>query len=116
MIVEDEAVIALQLEDDIQQAGHDVVGWAIDTAGALALARDARPDLALVDVHLQDGPTGVELGRRLSGMGCAVLFVTANAKRLPPDLAGAKGVIDKPFTPAALRRGLDRVLGANTAA
>ena len=55
-------------------------------------AAELRPDIAFVDIHLADGPTGVEVARRLSGeFGVTVLFMTANAKRIPEDCAGRAG-------------------------
>ncbi|HEY8578319.1 MAG TPA: response regulator, partial [Beijerinckiaceae bacterium] len=68
--------------------------------------RAMQPDLALLDVHLADGPTGVELGRRLRAEGCEVVFVTANAKRVPADLAATAGVLGKPYSAGALQRQL----------
>jgi CheY-like chemotaxis protein len=99
LIVEDEILIALELESLLQDAGHQVVGIGATSAEAMSLAAELRPDLALVDIHLADGPTGVDVARHLgSELGVTVLFMTANAKRIPEDRAGAKGVISKPYT------------------
>ena len=104
LIVEDEALIALELECLLQDNGHEPVGIAATSKEAVALARSLRPDLALVDIHLADGPTGVEVCRALSGEeSTAVLFMTANAKRVPDDFAGACGIIPKPYTGRAVR-------------
>ena len=57
------------------------------------------PDLALVDIHLLDGPTGIEVARvAAEETDAAVLFMTANRARIPDDFAGACGVIGKPYT------------------
>lgn len=109
MIVEDEALIALQLEDDVITAGHEVVGCAMQSGEAVRLAAATRPDLALVDVHLSDGPTGVDAARAIVRSGCPVIFLTANAKRIPEDFAGAIGVMGKPYNSNALLRGLQFV-------
>ena len=110
LIVVDEILIALELESLLQDAGHEVVGMAASSQDATALGQRLRPDLAFVDIHLTDGPTGVEVARRLGEQGVAVLFMTANAKRIPEDCAGAKGVISKPYTERGVRQALAYVL------
>ncbi|MDF2975027.1 MAG: response regulator [Microvirga sp.] len=93
LVVEDEILIALELESLLQDLGHDVVGIAASSKDALSLGRDLKPDLAFVDIHLSDGPTGIDVARHLSSEhGVTVLFMTANAKRIPEDFAGAWGV------------------------
>jgi len=110
LVVEDEILIALELESLLQEAGHDVVGIATSCADALRLARDLSPELAFVDIHLADGPTGVDVARHLTGdLGVTVLFMTANAKRIPEDFAGACGVIAKPYTERGVREALSYV-------
>lgn len=99
LIVEDEGLLAVQLERLVGEAGHQVSGWAtsLDEAKDLIDATDA--DLVLVDVHLADGPTGVEVAEYVEERSSAhVVFMTANAKRIPSDFAGAMGVISKPYT------------------
>lgn len=104
LIVEDEVLIALELEGLLQDNGHEPVGIAANSKEAVELAHSLRPDLALVDVHLADGPTGVEVCRALSkDENTAVLFMTANAKRVPDDFAGACGIIPKPYTGRSVR-------------
>ncbi|MBZ6413915.1 MAG: response regulator [Methylobacterium sp.] len=107
LIVEDEAFIALELECLIEEAGHVAVGVATRSQEAVALARDLSPDVALVDVHLADGPTGIGVAQDLSARpGTTVLFTTANAKRVPPDFAGAAGIIAKPYSERVIRAAL----------
>lgn len=111
LIVEDEILIAMELESLLQDAGHDVVGVAVSSAQALKLGRDLKPDLAFVDIHLADGPTGVDVARQLiCQFDVMVLFMTANAKRIPEDFAGAHGVIAKPYTERSVREALAYVL------
>jgi two-component system, response regulator PdtaR len=107
LVVEDEILIALELESLLQDSGHEVVGIAASSPDAVALGAELRPDIAFVDIHLADGPTGVEVARRLSGeFGVTVLFMTANAKRIPEDCAGAQGFISKPYTERGVRQAL----------
>lgn len=110
LVVEDEALIALELECLLGDLGHVTVGVAGSSAEAIALARSTTPDVALVDVHLVDGPTGVEVARALSAdPRMTVVFMTANAKRIPDDFAGALGVIAKPYSERVVASTLDYV-------
>lgn len=110
LIVEDEFLIALELESLLQEAGHDVVGTAATSAEAISLAQTLSPDLAFVDIHLADGLTGVDVARALSDRHVTVLFMTANAKRIPEDFAGARGVISKPYTERGVKEALAYVM------
>lgn len=107
LIVEDEVLLAAELGFLVREAGLCEVGHAMDSAEAVKLACTLSPDLALVDVHLGDGPTGVEAARLIArDCGGVVLFMTANTARLPQDYAGACGVIGKPYSETAVIRAL----------
>ena len=56
LIVEDEFLVALELEDILTDAGHTVVGIVPDQAAIHRL--DKTPEVALVDINLRDGPSG----------------------------------------------------------
>jgi CheY-like chemotaxis protein len=116
LVVEDEVLIALELECLLDDLGHEIVGVAGSSAEAIALGLSTAPDVAFVDIHLVDGPTGVEVARALSAdPHTTVVFMTANAKRIPDDFAGALGVIAKPYSErvvaGALRYVADRRAG-----
>lgn len=108
-VVEDEAVLSMELESVIEHLGHVVSGAAMSSDEATLLPATA-PDLALVDIHLADGPTGIDVGRRFARSGIAVVFMTANLKRIPPDYAGALGAIGKPYTQAGVEAALAHVV------
>lgn len=104
MIVEDQALLAMELELVLGESGCDVVGCAMDKAGAFAVAERERPDLALVDVNLLDGLTGPQIAQRMvSEFGCAVVFLTANPEQIPDGFAGALGAVSKPFDEATIQ-------------
>ncbi len=102
LIVEDEILVALELEDIVQSAGFEVVGIAADRAGALRVADDA--DIALVDLNLRDGATGPSIGEALArDRGVRVIYITANPAQIGAAATTALGVIPKPFSPATVR-------------
>lgn len=104
MIVEDQALLAMELELVLGESGCDVVGCAMDKAGALAIAERERPDLALIDINLLDGLTGPQIAQYVvSETGCAVVFLTANPEQIPEGFAGALGAVSKPFDEATIR-------------
>lgn len=101
LIVEDEILVALQLEDMLCDAGHQVVGIVPDHA-SLGTIPDA-PQVALVDLNLRDGPTGPSIARRLSEIfGTKIVYVTANPGQIGEPAPTAIGVIQKPFSQAAI--------------
>ncbi|HVI32385.1 response regulator [Phenylobacterium sp.] len=107
LIVEDEVLLAVELQFIVREVGCRDVGLAMSSNEAVELAERLTPDLALVDVHLQDGPTGVEAARHIAkDCGGVVLFMTANVRRLPDDFAGACGVIGKPYSEHGVRTAL----------
>ena len=107
LLVEDDALILMQLEALVVDSGHVVAGTAVRTAEALELAEDVRPDIALVDLRLGEGDSGVDVADALRDRGgVMVVFVTANPLRLGDDFAGAAGVIAKPFTRAVIAGGM----------
>lgn len=88
----------MELELVLTDAGYDVVGRAMDAAGALAIADRERPELALVDLNLLDGLTGPQISETLvRNYGATVVFLTANPEQIPEGFAGALGVLSKPF-------------------
>ncbi|WP_417231709.1 response regulator [Brevundimonas sp.] len=112
LIIEDEALVAMELRFVLEDLGHEVVGTAADAKSARALATEADIDLALVDIHLSDGPTGVALGRELGqDLGITVLFMTANPGMVREGVAGTVGVLSKPSDERAVQTAVDYALG-----
>lgn len=102
LVVEDEIFVAIEIEYAIAELGHEPVGIAADRASALDLGKHA--EVALVDLNLRDGATGVEIGRELAGRhDVTVLFMTANPSQLGDGVPGTLGVIAKPVADGELR-------------
>ncbi|MCE4224853.1 response regulator [Methylobacterium sp. C25] len=103
LLVEDEALILMQLEMLLEDAGHLIVGTAVRAEEGVALLRETRPDLVFVDLRLADGSSGVAVAQAALGIGgITCVFITANSRQLTGDLEGAAAVIAKPFSGSAL--------------
>ena len=110
LIVEDEMLVAFELESILEELGHDPVGIVPDVQAA-ELYYDEALDLALVDLNLRDGLTGPQIGARLSDKGVTVLFITANPALLGRGIAGAIGVITKPTDEDTVKAAVEYALG-----
>jgi CheY-like chemotaxis protein len=104
LIVEDEPIIAMDIEALVRRAGHRVVGVAATEAQAIALAQRTAPTLILADINLGRGGDGSRAVARIQElMSVPVIFVTAYPERL---LTGQglepAFVITKPFDPVTL--------------
>lgn len=94
LIVEDQPLLALNLQDAVEELGHNTIGIASNMYQALLLSAGA--DVALVDVNLEDGPTGPIVGRTLAEADVTVLFMTGDPGAIRGGVQGALGVIQKP--------------------
>lgn len=108
LIVEDEVLVAVELESIIEDLGHESAGIAPDLDAA-ARHFETRLDLALVDLNLRDGLTGPQIGKTLSTRGVPVIFITANPALLGDGIAGTIGVITKPTDEPTVKAALDFV-------
>ena len=100
LIVEDEALLAMDIEAMVEDCGHTVVADAMSLGDVQALGGMAAPDIAFVDIHLADGSNGLDVCAwiRSHWAETAIVFVTANPDMIPDDFGGAHGVIPKPFS------------------
>lgn len=115
LIVEDEYLVAAEIEDVVSDMGHTPVGIAGDQRSALALAREA--DIALVDLNLRDGPTGSTIGKILAQThGVTVVFLTANPSQLGDGVPGTLGVLPKPATDRDVREVVEFAVARRLAA
>lgn len=115
LVVEDEIFVATEIEHVIEEMGHEPIGIAPDQRSALSLASQA--DVALVDLNLQDGPTGIGIGRILAQThGVTVVFMTANPSQLGDGVPGTVGVLPKPATDRDLRAVVEYAVARHQAA
>jgi DNA-directed RNA polymerase specialized sigma24 family protein len=112
LIIEDEAVIAMDLSDLVTAAGHDVCATATTAASAVEAAKRERPDLVLADIQLADGSSGIDAVKEiLASFEVPVIFITAFPDRL---LTGERPeptfLITKPYSPDTVRAAVSQAL------
>ncbi len=106
LIVEDEFLVALDLEEIVAQAGFRVVGIVSDAKGAEAIIDP--PAAAFVDLNLRDGPTGGTIAKYLAErFGTRIIFVTANPAKIGELPNTVVGLLPKPFSPRAIESSLN---------
>lgn len=114
LIVEDEMVIARDLESSLEAMGHEVVGIANDASRALQLHEDEKPDLALVDIRLKGERDGISLAAYLKeDSPVHIVFLTSFADKATVERASAvnaSGYLLKPFSDEALFSSLSVIL------
>ncbi|GEP01171.1 response regulator [Methylobacterium haplocladii] len=103
LLVEDEALILMQLEMLLEDAGHVIVGTAMTAEDGVTLVHETRPELVFVDLRLGDGSSGLDVARAVREIGgVTAVFITANSRQLSEDLEGAAAVISKPFSASVM--------------
>lgn len=101
LVIEDEALVAMLVEDALTLHGHRVVGIADTVASALDLAEQDRPDLVVCDVKLADGDSGITAATALADRGVPCIFLSGNC---PADGGHPLiiGCVAKPFHTGSL--------------
>ncbi len=114
VIAEDEAIIRLDLREILEEQGYEVVGETGRGDEAVALVREHKPDLAILDIRMP-GMDGLAAAREINADGhSAVLILTAFSQRNLIEEArdaGALAYLIKPFTQAELVPAIEVALG-----
>jgi DNA-binding NarL/FixJ family response regulator len=80
LIVEDEIIIALEIEMLMRRGGFTVISIARTGKEAIETARAAQPDIVMMDIMLPDGMNGIQAVREIKTFcPCSFVFVTANS-------------------------------------
>ena len=112
LIIEDEPMIAMDLETIVRDLGHDVAGIAVTADEAVALAKSTKPGLVLADIQLADNSSGIDAVRDiLNEFPVPVIFITAFPERL---LTGERPeptfLITKPFQRPTVKAAIAQAL------
>jgi CheY-like chemotaxis protein len=113
MIIEDEAIIAMDIAAIVQEMGHDVTGIAATRTEAAALASREKPDLILADIQLADKSSGIDAVNDILARFDAipVIFITAFPERL---LTGERPepafLITKPYSEEQVRSAVSQAM------
>lgn len=113
-IVEDEAIIAMDLAEQLEEFGFDVVGVAHDGESAIEQLQDLDPELILMDIVLGNGIDGIETAEEiLKSRSIPVIFLTAFSDKNTVERAAKVapyGYITKPYNAQALRASIEIAL------
>ncbi|RZI70630.1 MAG: response regulator [Rubrivivax sp.] len=110
LVVEDEMTVAMLIEDMVSELDYEVAGVVPRLEDAMHLLDSDSFDVAMLDVHL-NGKTVFPFAAALKAREIPFLFATAYGPRgIPPEFAGHI-VLQKPFGPVELRRGLMALSG-----
>jgi CheY-like chemotaxis protein/DNA-directed RNA polymerase specialized sigma24 family protein len=112
LIIEDEPIIAMDLETIVRDLGHDVTGVAVTRDEAVAQAKARRPGLVLADIQLADDSSGIDAVKDiLAEFAVPVIFITAFPERL---LTGERPeptfLITKPFQRSTVKAAIAQAL------
>jgi CheY-like chemotaxis protein len=112
LIIEDEPIIALDLENLVTELGHKVVAIAATKDDAVAKAKSERPGLVLADINLGEGGSGIDaVAEILASFDIPVIFITAYPEKL---LTGERPeptyLIAKPFLPETVQATVGQAL------
>ena len=112
LIIEDEPIIALDIEGLVRDLGHEVTGVARTHTEAVAMVRERAPGLVLADIQLADGSSGLDaVNEILTQIDTPVIFITAFPERL---LTGEKPepafLVTKPFRPETVKATISQAL------
>jgi two-component system, response regulator PdtaR len=119
LVVDDEAIITMQLEERLAAMGYTVVGMAASGEDAIEKARRLAPDLVLMDIVMPGKLNGIEAAKTIAGdLDIPVVFVTSYADDAIIEKAkqvGPYGYIVKPFNELEIKAAIEVALFRNTA-
>ena len=106
VIFEDEPLIALDIQEAVEEAQCTVCGVFKDSSAAEAICVEIKPDIAIIDLNLMDGATGVDLARFLHDRGCEIVIFSGSQEIEPKLCRISHRFIGKPLSPYLLAEAL----------
>jgi two-component system, response regulator PdtaR len=114
LLVEDEYLVAMTLENDLTDAGYDIIGVASSADDAVSLAHSAKPTLIVMDIRLVGARDGVDAALQIfAETGRRCVFATANADARSKERAAPAqplGWLQKPYQRLALLTAIEEGL------
>jgi DNA-binding response OmpR family regulator len=102
LLLEDQFLIAMLFEDILNEMGHRVVGIAATCDAGMSLLRDEKPDFAVVDLHLADGPC-YDLIAEAKTRNIPFVVITGAMFDPADDRLNNTKILSKPFDPDQLK-------------
>jgi CheY-like chemotaxis protein len=114
LVIEDEAIVAADIQDRLEVLGYTVAGWGTTGAEALDLARTTQPDLILMDIMLKGPMNGIQAAHLIRiELSIPVIFLTANSDEAVLEQAKISepfAYLLKPFEERQLRTNIEMAL------
>jgi len=114
LVIEDEAIVAADIQDRLEALGYTVAGWGTTGAEALDLARTSQPDLILMDIMLKGPMNGIQAAHLVRvELSLPVIFLTANSDEAVLEQAKISepfAYLLKPFEERQLRTNIEMAL------
>ena len=118
MVVEDEAVISMEIQDRLTKMGHSICGTAASGEEAVSIATAKRPDLILMDVQLRGEVDGVQTAKQIRDLiEIPIIYLTAFADDRTVERAKLTqpfGYLIKPFSEKELYAAIEMALYKNS--
>lgn len=105
LIVEDDAILALDLADALRDRGVTDVDICHSTEAALKALRSSKPDAVVIDIHLSDRDDGWAIAELIASVGPRppkIVFSTGAPADIPADIAELGDILEKPYHPSEL--------------
>ncbi len=114
LIAEDEIVLAMGIEKSLKSFGYDVVGKVARGENAIMMAMDKKPDIVLMDIHLEGRIDGIEAAKEIhSKLDIPIIFLTAytDEETFKKAIESAPyGYLGKPFRPGDMRTTIETAI------
>lgn len=111
LVVEDELIVAMDLEEALKSLGHEVVAVAGSSREAVDAAGQHEPDVVLMDINLGPGPDGIETAKQIRALfGIRPIFLSAYAgdqNQRRAEAVGPIAFLKKPANQAELKQALE---------
>jgi DNA-binding response OmpR family regulator len=113
LVIEDEPLLAMDVENSLSAAGFGVIGPAGTIAEALPLLRDRRPDLAILDLNL-GGEMVFAIFGQLETAGTPFIILSGHSRKMVPERYRNRPFLQKPYVMSMLLRVIHDVLDGTT--